>query len=125
MDAILIVILFAVLLTVALIVYAVRLKASRERDAERMRSERTRYESESAARGEFAAQQRRLVTASVRYEVLRRDNFRCVICGASAKNGAVLHVDHILPVSKGGTSEMANLRTLCDRCNLGKGSKIE
>lgn len=125
MDAILIVILFAVLLTVALIVYAVRLKASRGRDAERLRSERTRYESEAAARGEFAAQQRRLVTASVRYEVLRRDNFRCVICGASAKNGAVLHVDHILPVSKGGTSEMANLRTLCERCNLGKGSKIE
>lgn len=120
-----IVALYVVLLAAALMIYAARLKASRERDAERMRSERTRYEAEFAAHREFAQQQRRLVTASVRYEVLRRDNFRCVICGASAKNGAVLHVDHILPVSKGGTSKMENLRTLCERCNLGKGAKIE
>ena len=56
---------------------------------------------------------------------MRRDQFRCQICGARAEDGARLHVDHINPVSKGGTSDMSNLRTLCDRCNLGKGDSVE
>lgn len=62
---------------------------------------------------------------SLRYDILRRDHFRCVICGASADDGARLHVDHIIPVSKGGKSEYDNLRTLCERCNIGKSDKIE
>lgn len=69
--------------------------------------------------------ERRLLTASMRYDVLRRDGFRCQICGATQKDGVLLHVDHIVPVSRGGRTEMSNLRTLCDRCNLGKGDKIE
>ena len=36
-----------------------------------------------------------------------------------------LHVDHIKPVSKGGKTELSNLRTLCERCNLGKSDKFE
>jgi len=32
----------------------------------------------------------------------------------------ILHVDHILPRSKGGKDEMINFQTLCDKCNLGK-----
>lgn len=62
---------------------------------------------------------------SLRYDVMMRDGFKCVICGASAKDGAKLHVDHIIPISKGGKTELDNLRTLCDRCNLGKSDKIE
>jgi 5-methylcytosine-specific restriction endonuclease McrA len=31
-----------------------------------------------------------------------------------------LHIDHIVPVSKGGASEMDNLQTLCFDCNEGK-----
>lgn len=62
---------------------------------------------------------------SLRYDVLRRDNFRCKICGASANDGVKLHVDHIIPVSKGGKTTMDNLRTLCDRCNMGKSDKLE
>jgi len=38
--------------------------------------------------------------------------------------GLTLHIDHIIPVSKGGTNEEANLVTACDQCNLGKGAKI-
>lgn len=60
----------------------------------------------------------------LRYDVLKRDNFRCKICGASADEGVKLHVDHIIPVSKGGKTEMDNLQTLCDKCNLGKSNKI-
>lgn len=65
------------------------------------------------------------MTDSLRYDILHRDNFKCQICGASASDGVKLHVDHIIPISKGGKTEMSNLRTLCDRCNFGKRDKIE
>jgi hypothetical protein len=65
------------------------------------------------------------VSDSLRYDILRRDNFTCVICGASAREGARLHVDHIIPIAKGGKSVPENLRTLCERCNIGKSDKIE
>ena len=72
--------------------------------------------------------QRMLCTPKIRYEVLKRDKFTCQICGRGSKEGAKLHVDHIRPVSKGGTlgettkegRKYSNLRTLCDLCNIGK-----
>lgn len=69
--------------------------------------------------------EREKVTPSLRYDVMRRDNFRCQICGSTASDGVKLHVDHIVPVSKGGKTTESNLRTLCDRCNMGKGAKTE
>ena len=69
-----------------------------------------------------AQAERDKMTTKLRYAVMQRDQFRCVLCGATVDNGAKLHVDHIIPVSKGGKTEMNNLRTLCDRCNLGKGA---
>lgn len=68
---------------------------------------------------------REAITKSMRYDVLKRDNFRCCICGRSSEDGVKLHVDHIFPVSKGGKTTMDNLRTLCMDCNLGKSDKIE
>lgn len=65
------------------------------------------------------------VSDSLRYDVMNRDGFRCVICGASANEGVRLHVDHILPIAKGGKSNIENLRTLCERCNIGKSDKME
>lgn len=69
----------------------------------------------------------RSISLSLRYKVLCRDRFRCVICGRSpAKDINVeLHVDHIKPWSKGGQNTEENLRTLCFDCNLGKGAKKE
>lgn len=69
--------------------------------------------------------QRSLMTNSLRYDILKRDGFRCQICGATAADGVKLHVDHIVPIAKGGKTEPSNLRTLCDRCNSGKSDKIE
>ena len=73
----------------------------------------------------LASAERGVLTDSMRYDVMKRDGFRCVLCGMSSKDGAILHVDHIIPVSKGGKTVMSNLRTLCERCNLGKSNKIE
>lgn len=82
---------------------------------------------EEIKRDKYKAQveREREIGSKLRYDVLRRDGFRCTICGVAAKDGAKLHVDHIKPVSKGGKSEMKNLRTLCDRCNLGKSDSYE
>lgn len=58
----------------------------------------------------------------LRFNVLKRDNFTCVQCGASpAKNPDIeLHIDHVIPWSKGGETVEENLQTLCSKCNLGK-----
>jgi hypothetical protein len=62
------------------------------------------------------------INERIRFKVLKRDNFKCCACGASpAKDPAVeLHVDHIIPWSKGGETVIDNLQTLCSKCNLGK-----
>ncbi len=69
--------------------------------------------------------QRKAMTNSLRYDILRRDNFRCVLCGRSSADGAILHVDHIVPVAKGGKTVPENLRTLCQECNSGKRDKYD
>ena len=55
----------------------------------------------------------------MRYEIFKRDGFKCVLCGATAKDD-LLMIDHIKPVVNGGSNEFENLRTLCRQCNLGK-----
>lgn len=57
--------------------------------------------------------------AKMRYMVMRRDNFSCVLCGSTAKE-APLEIDHMLAIVNGGTNSLDNLRTLCHACNLGK-----
>lgn len=71
----------------------------------------------------FAQEHRAFVTPKIRFEVLKRDNFTCQYCGAHGE-GVVLEVDHIIPISKGGTSDMGNLITACFDCNRGKGSDL-
>lgn len=70
-------------------------------------------------------QERKIMNDYIRYNVLKRDNFSCQICGITAKDGAKLQVDHIIPVSKGGKTVMSNLQTLCERCNISKSNKTE
>lgn len=63
----------------------------------------------------------RIIPASVKMEVWKRDKGKCVMCGSN-KN---LHFDHIIPFSKGGSSITAkNIQLLCAKCNLSKHDKI-
>ncbi|MBI3662399.1 MAG: HNH endonuclease [Acidobacteria bacterium] len=57
---------------------------------------------------------------------MKRDNFSCRACGASPalRPGIALHVDHIIPWSRGGDTIDENLQTLCDACNLGKSNVL-
>jgi hypothetical protein len=64
----------------------------------------------------------RQASPRLRYLVMLRDNHKCVLCGASPANNPkiTLHIDHIIPHSKGGNTSIENLQTLCSLCNLGK-----
>lgn len=66
------------------------------------------------------------INLRLRFLVMKRDNFKCCACGASpAKDPEVeLQVDHIIPWSKGGETELDNLQTLCSKCNSGKSDII-
>ena len=68
---------------------------------------------------------KRFINKSMRFDVFRRDNFKCMLCGASPATDSkvTLHADHIIPASKGGETTLKNLQTLCKDCNLGKGAK--
>jgi hypothetical protein len=55
-----------------------------------------------------------------RAQVLMRDGATCRLCGARPEHGARLHVDHIVPWSKGGETVLENLQILCETCNIGK-----
>jgi hypothetical protein len=74
--------------------------------------------------GTATARSRRIPGWRLRARVLLRDHSTCQMCGASpAKDPqTVLHVDHIVPWSKGGETVEANLRTLCAACNVGRGT---
>jgi len=62
------------------------------------------------------------ITRQLRHEVFKRDDYKCLECGASNKK-RTLHIDHIVPVSRGGTDELENLQTLCEQCNLSKANR--
>ena len=64
-------------------------------------------------------QKRKPLSKKIRFEVFKRDGFRCVYCGKTS-NESKLHVDHINPVSKGGSNAISNLATACEDCNFGK-----
>lgn len=66
---------------------------------------------------------RTLISAKDRFEILKKAKYCCELCGASQEEGIKLHVDHIIPVSKGGDNEMDNLRCLCSKCNLGRSNR--
>ena len=59
----------------------------------------------------------------LRTAVFKRDKFVCQYCGACGPD-VELEVDHIIPVSRGGTDDMKNLKTACFNCNRGKGDSV-
>jgi hypothetical protein len=62
------------------------------------------------------------VSKKLRFEVFKRDGFRCVYCGSTPEK-AMLRVDHVEPASKGGADEPWNLVTACFDCNAGKSDR--
>ena len=66
-------------------------------------------------------EQRRIIPSHVKLAVWKRDGGASVECGSKTN----LHFDHILPYSKGGTSETEdNIQLLCMKHNIQKGAKL-
>ena len=63
------------------------------------------------------------VMPAMRWQVFQRDGWKCVACGRTSHDGAILHVDHIVPRSKGGPDTLENFQTLCETCNIGKSNR--
>jgi len=66
---------------------------------------------------------RKSIGNKLRFEVFKRDSFTCKWCGKSSPD-VVLNIDHIEPVSKGGTNDILNLITSCFECNSGKSNRL-
>lgn len=65
---------------------------------------------------------RRSIGPKKRFEVFKRDRFKCVYCGAATPS-VVLEVDHVIPIAEGGSNDISNLVTACKPCNQGKGAR--
>lgn len=68
------------------------------------------------------ARKRKSIGPKIRFEVFKRDSFRCQYCGRSAPD-TILVIDHIKPVAIGGDDDITNLVTSCQDCNSGKGAR--
>lgn len=70
----------------------------------------------------MSKRQRATISPKTRFEVFKRDSFRCQYCGAAAPE-VLLTLDHIKPVAEGGPDDIMNLVTACGSCNSGKGAR--
>lgn len=57
---------------------------------------------------------------ALREHVFSRDGHGCVYCGSVKRP---FHLDHVIPLSRGGSSDPNNLVTSCAACNIAKGAK--
>jgi hypothetical protein len=70
----------------------------------------------------MAKKKRKGISQRIRFEVFKRDSFKCQYCGRSAPE-IILEVDHITPVAKDGDETILNFITSCRECNQGKGPR--
>lgn len=68
------------------------------------------------------------ITQHKRLAIYIRDNFICMHCGMDLRtirpgDGIRVELDHVIPVSKGGSNAASNLITSCSACNLERGNK--
>lgn len=59
-------------------------------------------------------------TEAQKEKILKRDGFKCVVCGKGKQDGVELQVDHIKPKDRGGKAEISNGQTLCASHNFKK-----
>ena len=66
----------------------------------------------------------RHIPRPVQFRVLKRENQICSDCGKSVQDDDI-HFDHIIPHSKGGSSDEHNIRLLCSACNIRRSDRYE
>lgn len=90
----------------------------------RVRQLRERALARGPVTDEFVRRERAKMTPALRRAVAERDHYTCQECGKHMPDGVGLQIDHIVPVSKGGRTEMGNLQVLCSRCNGRKSNRL-
>jgi len=65
----------------------------------------------------------RYISTQIKLKVVRRDKSQCQICGRLLKDDEI-QFDHLIPYSKGGPSDVHNLRVICCKCNRNKSNKL-
>ena len=111
-----------------------QMRAWKQANADRLRAEwRERYATDMAFRERMLDKYRQRYAEKDRgYRkhiplLFARDGFLCRLCltpFANPHDGTAVHVDHIIPVSRGGGNEVDNLQLLCRACNLSKGARV-
>lgn len=66
----------------------------------------------------------RKITPDLKTQVLSRYGRVCGICGEPIGKGEPMHIDHVLPVAKGGRTILENLQPAHPACNLRKGARV-
>ncbi|MFZ2540170.1 MAG: HNH endonuclease [Gallionella sp.] len=87
----------------------------------------------SKHRKEKASQEiiRGIIPRPIRALIYKRDNHTCVYCGRKeaefyppeTKDAGILHIDHVIPLSQGGSDDHKNLATSCSICNMFKSNR--
>lgn len=67
--------------------------------------------------------ERKAISKRERFEILKRDGFKCRYCGRTPPE-VTLEIDHLKPVAGGGCNCQTNLVTACFDCNRGKGVSV-
>lgn len=67
---------------------------------------------------------RKCINLKTRYYILEKYHFTCINCGFIDNTGKKLEVDHIVPLSKGGSDNKDNYQILCNKCNTQKSNKL-
>jgi len=89
-------------------------------DAFMLAIKKGRMDYENLRKDKRAGESRKGIGDKLRYQIMERDNFRCVFCGQGAKDGVALQIDHIIRPENGGDNSEKNLRLLCMSCNKGR-----
>lgn len=63
------------------------------------------------------------INQKVVYDLLEQQWFKCKLCNCDLRN-VIMHLDHIIPISKWGVHSITNIQRLCRTCNLKKSDKI-
>jgi len=69
-------------------------------------------------------QKKERIPLNLRRRVIERDGLYCVYCDDDLRD-AEIHMDHVIPESKGGETSYNNLQVTCRKCNLAKGTLSE
>lgn len=109
-----------------------RCKKWRELNVEKYKESQKKWESRNAEKRRLMASHRRAMIAKAGgtysieqiQEMLNSQGYTCADanCNKSLTNG--YHIDHIIPLCKGGSNYISNIQCLCQKCNTSKGSKM-